>query len=327
MSLRRLGYEYVPGPSGSQSDWVLEPKFAWKGQADYDAVADACTAWVRAQLVPRCGLVELKGGGYSTPSIAQHRGPVLLLVCGSAPGGDAGVWGRALCINDSTCTGSMFETIGRAMRRGWAVVVADPHQANGAPHAHLLELYQRVLCPSISRPLLILAHSYGAALSIGMLKAAEAARGAATLQHVTALALTDGMVWCANGWRGGAALLHEGLSALTTDDEVEEAAASGAGTVASIIEKRAQLRAWVDEVPTAFDPPSHELSKLIGAVGRNWVVSDRRLGARVRVEGSRVMATVSAAVSAHPSTTHAALDDVFTYLDRAAVVRRKRGRA
>ena len=43
------------------------------------------------------------------------------------PGGTAGVWGRSLCINDGTLSGSMFEAIARAKSRGWAVVVADPH--------------------------------------------------------------------------------------------------------------------------------------------------------------------------------------------------------
>ena len=91
--------------------------------------------------------------------------------------------------------------------------------------------------------------------------------------------------------------------------------------------RRAELRKWVKAAPSAFDPPSDELLKRVGEVGRNWVTSDLPLGARVAAaEGKRVVATVSAAATSHPATTHAALDDVFTFLERAAG-RRKRGRA
>lgn len=327
LALKHLGYQYVAGPKKMAADLILQPKFSWKGQQDYDAVADAVVKWIKANLVPVCGLEALKLGkatAYTTPNLAKHAGPVLLLVCGAAPGGDCGVWGRALCINDSTLSGSMYETVARAKSRGWAVIVSDPHGCDGAPHKHLLELY-KLAGP---RPTLIFGHSYGAAMSIGMLKAAEAdSGGAEAVRHkVLAVALTDGMVWAPDGagWRGGGALVHEGLSARADDDDLKQAAKGDAAALTALKARRAELRKWVDEVPRAFDPPSDALRKLLANVGRNWVTSEKPLGTRVAVSGG-VMATVSAAVASHPATTFAALDDVFSFLDRAAS-RRKRSR-
>ena len=45
--LAKLGYAFLPGPSGAASDWVLRSKddaskgFAWRGQEDYDLVGAA----------------------------------------------------------------------------------------------------------------------------------------------------------------------------------------------------------------------------------------------------------------------------------------------
>lgn len=330
--LRALGYEYVPGPTASPSDRVLSPRFSWKGQEDYDAVAAACTAWVTAQLAPLFGLtpIEFLGGAtaFVTPNLSTWAGPTLLLICGSAPGGDCGVWGRALCLNDSTLSGSMFETIRLAQERGWAVVVADPHRCgpDSSPHTHLLKLYHLAAGPSHG-PVLIIGHSYGAAMAIGMLKAAEAELGAqAIARKVCALALTDGMVWTpAAGWRGGAAVACEGLSALATDAELHEAAGDDAAKRVALAARRTELRKWRAVLPSSFEPPSDALLTLLGNVGRDWVASEKPLGTRVAADGGKLMSRVSAGVTSHPATTHAALDDIFAFLDRAAA-RRKRAR-
>ena len=58
---------------------------------------------------------------HPSPTTQEHVGPLLLLVCGSAPGGAAGVWGRSLCINASLHEGAMFDYIFRAQELGWAV--------------------------------------------------------------------------------------------------------------------------------------------------------------------------------------------------------------
>ena len=50
LALKALGYEYVPGPTTSPTDMILQPKFSWNGQENYDAVANACTNWIKSQL-------------------------------------------------------------------------------------------------------------------------------------------------------------------------------------------------------------------------------------------------------------------------------------
>ena len=113
VKLARLGYQFVAGPSGDPDDLVLRQLadkavgFTWRGQEDYDAVGAAVTAHMQHLLAsPLCGLeaVRLPEGVtvWASPGLQAHAGPVLLLVAGMAPGGAAGVWGRSLCINEST---------------------------------------------------------------------------------------------------------------------------------------------------------------------------------------------------------------------------------
>ena len=84
--------------------------------------------------------------------------------------------------------GAMFDYIARAHSRKWSVVVADPH-GDDCPHRHLMRLVD-ILPPTA--PLLIVAHSYGAAMSLGMLKASYA-----SIQgRLKAIALTDGIETC-----------------------------------------------------------------------------------------------------------------------------------
>jgi len=221
----------------------------------------------------------------------------------------------------------MLRTIQRAKAAGWAVVVADPHRDEAiAPHQHLVKLWMQALKPCADRPLLVLAHSYGAALSIGMLKAAEAS--GAAIQHVLALALTDGMVGTPAGWQGGAALVHEGRQAHCTDEELCAIAPSGGDALATLKAQRDRLRQHVKAVPSAFGSPSDGLLAQLRAIACNWVVSAKPLGRRVSIGGPREsrLATVSAGVTSHPATTHAALDDIFAFLERAATKRVKRTR-
>ena len=89
----------------------FDPFLQWRGQNEYDALGAAVVDWIRARLTLACGLEEVTAGiepatAYATPGWQNHPGPFLLLVCGSAPGGTAGVWGRSLCINESTLQGA-----------------------------------------------------------------------------------------------------------------------------------------------------------------------------------------------------------------------------
>ena len=183
VKLARLGYQFVAGPSGDPDDLVLRQLadkavgFTWRGQEDYDAVGAAVTAHMQHLLAsPLCGLeaVRLPEGVtvWASPGLQAHAGPVLLLVAGMAPGGAAGVWGRSLCINESTLQGAMFTCIRRAQEEGWAVLVANP--ADGTPaerHLHLTSVWRALLAASAAQQqLLVIAHSYGAPAAVHLLK-------------------------------------------------------------------------------------------------------------------------------------------------------------
>jgi len=124
-------------------------------------------------LVTHCKLEQVTSADlapascWASPNWREHTGPTVVLVCGNTPGGEAGVWGRALCINQTTLQGAMFDYISRARAKGWAVVVADPH-ADAAPHLHLMRLMQGPLASK--KQLLVVAHSYGAPCTLGMVR-------------------------------------------------------------------------------------------------------------------------------------------------------------
>jgi pimeloyl-ACP methyl ester carboxylesterase len=330
--LRDLGYAYVAGQSGRPADLVLrqisDPTagFVWKGQENYDALGKAVLQWVRHQLVSLCGLEECDHGAYATPGLqsGQHAAsPVLLLVCGSRPGGDAGVWGRSLCINGSTEEGAMFAYISRAQALGWSVVVAAPH-GDDSPHRHLRSLCSSLLEASGSKTILAVAHSYGAALTMSLLKAEPAAR-----RLFKGVALTDGQVWLAKtGWTGGWSLFHEHVPSA---DDIARAAdaidssgmpgAKMAAAKASLEESARMLAASFALSPESFVEPTEELATLVAGIACNFVASPLPLGAPVPFDEGlthhptwSAMAGVSAGHESHPSTTHAATENVFEFL-------------
>jgi hypothetical protein len=303
-------------------------------------------AAIREMLTTHCKLEEVKDGlapaaCWASQGWREHGGPTLLLVCGNTPGGEAGVWGRALCINKTTLQGSMFDYIARGLGRGWAVVVADPH-TDAAPHQHLIRLMEGPLAGK--KQLLVVAHSYGAPCTLGMVKSVPSA-----LQRVDALAFTDGMAWTPAGWTYKAILAEP----VPSDDEItaeaekqaqkeaqkhsddgskDDAASASAAAedlsieldAAKLKKKFEALRAIRDRraefaqlAPGAFAPPSEEIVAFVRRVGCNFVASPEPLGAAVELESSCTK-TVSAAHESHPSTTFTATEGVFALLDEAA---------
>lgn len=63
----------------------------------------------------------------------------------------------------------MYDYIAKAHERGWIVIVADPFGDDASPHRHMLELSKQLLSEG-QGPIMIVAHSYGAAMTLGMLK-------------------------------------------------------------------------------------------------------------------------------------------------------------
>jgi hypothetical protein len=317
--LREIGYQYIPGPSGNPSDLVLRQTadpakgFEWRGQQNYDALGDAVLSYVEAQLSVLCGLEALplpKGGAsaysavYATPGFREHAGPLLLLVCGSSPGGAAGVWGRSLCINASLLEGAMFDYIFRAKALGWAVIVANPHvkevcatpiEGSECPHLHVKTLWKAYIEPAPCSCVLVVAHSYGAPVMIHLLKCEPVAR-----ERIKALVMTDGGVFHGE-------LCQE---AVPTAEQV-----SASGNPEKMEKLRAEMASCAGMVPEAFKPPSTEVLACLAAVGRNFASSALPPGTVLAADPSKqAVATVSAGHESHPSTTHAATEEVFAFL-------------
>ena len=280
-TLASRGYEYVPGPTGDRSDWVLRKiadgtPFAFESQQKYDAVGAAVGVWLKERLVSLCGLEPLAdvvppATLYATPGVRASAAPLLLLVCGSAPGGDAGMWGRSLCINDSTQRGAMFDYIFRAIAAGWGVVVADPHGAAGAadappggPRDHLPSVWRGLIAHCAAERVLIVAHSAGGALTCALFKGAPECRA-----RVAAVAFTD---------------------------------------------------ASFDPPPHPYPDDFERHAIMFASVGRNFEASREPLGAIVDAVEER-MVNVSAGHESHPATTHAATAAVFEFLRQGAAGR------
>ena len=293
--LAELGYAYRAPEGGSVSDERLvqldndTKGFEWKGQENYDAVASACALYCKTRLVLACGLMETALGDarcWARPDDAGPDAPIVFLVCGSFPGGSAGVWGRSLCVNATLREGAMFDYVERCRAEKWNVVIADPNvseesgrsvEGSETPHRHLSTLYSRAIHPDETRPILIVAHSYGASAVAFLFKDKPACR-----ERIVGVALTDG---CA---LYGSILKEEGPP-------------SGS----------ARLKKTKELVPAAFTDDA-DANAAYAMVARNFVSSPEPAG--TPLPGRGPFESVSAGHTSHPATTHAATDVVFAYL-------------
>ena len=262
-------------------------------------------SYVQLQLTALCGLVplplppearEANSVIYASSHLKEHAGPMLLLVCGSAPGGAAGVWGRSLCINSSLHEGAMFDYITRAEELGWAVLVANPNinEFNGvpvsgseSPHRHLQTLWSSYVSPAQASCVLVVAHSYGAPSMVHLLKVEPEAR-----ERISALVFADG------GAFPPGTLLMEAIPS-ETDPKMDAL--------------RKELLRFEQLAPEAFKPASSTVRTCLHAIARNFKASDEPAGTPLAVDCDGIVA-VSAGHRSHPSTTHSATEPVFAYL-------------
>ena len=266
---------------------------------------------MQLQLTALCGLVplplpaeakEANSVVYASSHLKEHTGPLLLLVCGSAPGGAAGVWGRSLCINSSLHEGAMFDYIFRAEELGWAVLVANPNvnDCNGiplsgseTPHRHLQTLWTSYISPAQASCVLVVAHSYGAPNMVHLLKVEPEAR-----ERVSALVFTDGTAFPPG------TLLMEGVPSEDSKDPKVHAL-------------RKEMLRFQEAAPEAFKPATSAVQSCLRAAARNFMSSEMPPGTPLAADCEGVPA-VSAGHTSHPSTTHAATEPVFEFLKLGA---------
>ena len=324
--LASLGYQMVAGPSGSKGDFVLrqlkDPKagFVWAGEENFSALGKAVFRWCKQQLVSLCGLEALSGYGgatpYATPGFNKRAAPVLVLLCGDVPGGDAGTWSRRLVINDSTRAGAMFEQIFSAQQRGWSVVVPD-HNGADAPHQHMQQLWQKLLRPSSFTKLLMVGHSYGGPVGLSLFKSEPEA-----CDRLGAVVTTDGMAWGVAGW-GSIEQIDETVyteAELATQIAINKQAGGGSGESAEEMrEMRDRGAKFAEMCPKAFTPPSNAVRMCVASLTRNYAASTLPVGTTIRVEPANEVLVLSAGVDSHGETTGSCIEHAFGFLESGAL--------
>ena len=207
----------------------------------------------------------------------------------------------------------------------WARAPCSGRGEAHAPHRHdpIAAVWQRPHC-ALCTALGLGNARYGAALTMGLVKARP------DLQpRVVALALTDGMVWSpVAGWTS-AGLLDEQAALDNPFTKGRGFAAPPQGKKSKMLER---LKGFAELAPAAFAAPTDADRAFVASVGQNWVASANPAGTREGGDdgddgegggggaggGGAAMALVSAGHESHPSTTFAATDDVFAFLDRKA---------
>jgi len=317
-TLVELGYEYVPG-DGGRGHFLLrklgEPEsgFTWDGKENFAALGRATFVWARGQLVELCGLQELRtvdppAIAFATPGIGSREAPLLLLICGDVPGGDAGVWSRNLSINQDTLKGCMFDYIFRAQERGWSVLIADPHGSEASQHEHLQRLWQQVIQPSSATRLLVVGHSYGGPVAMGLLKAAPSA-----CERLGALATTDGMAWGLTGW-DTIEQLDESVPPATAIDGLSAENLESQGGIEEVRSMYERCRRYAERTPAAFEPPLPHVAKCVAALGRNYRASAEPVGTPLRALPDTALLSVSAGHEQHGMTNVTPIEHIFDFL-------------
>jgi|MDSY01.1.fsa_nt_gb hypothetical protein len=159
--LRRLGYglshsDAFGGKLRRRSPYggvLQDDGFEWAGQQHYDALAEAVLEYAETTLVTIGGLVkiELLPGCpvYHSEDFFTNDRDLLILIQGTGRV-RVGVWGCALCINDSMRHGSMVEYVLRAKEQGFAVLVLNPNcktecEGSRSKEEHCLTAWDRLV--------------------------------------------------------------------------------------------------------------------------------------------------------------------------------------
>eukprot|EP01006_Ploeotia_vitrea_P008764 TRINITY_DN20939_c0_g1_i1.p1 TRINITY_DN20939_c0_g1~~TRINITY_DN20939_c0_g1_i1.p1 ORF type:complete len:359 (+),score=40.11 TRINITY_DN20939_c0_g1_i1:27-1079(+) len=133
-----FGYEYTDEGKLVRSD--CGKPFAWLGQRHYDALGDAIVPSLQRIMVEKLGLVEKRlpvdADAEKEPTTNIFMSPdaltadtLVLLIQGSGAV-RAGMWARALCINETLSLGTIFPYLDKIKERGWGVIVFNPNNTH-----------------------------------------------------------------------------------------------------------------------------------------------------------------------------------------------------
>lgn len=181
-------------------------------QRHYEALGEVITEYVYDLLESKAGLrrLELVPAGaegavdeprshvFVSPDLAVNQEKLLILIHGSGVV-RAGQWARRLIVNEDLDRGTQLPFIERAMKEGYAVVVANTNdnsrtfgsrkqliQGSENPVNHLLTVWRQVVAKSPAKKVAIFAFSYGGVCTFEM-----AMRVEDFTERVYAVALAD----------------------------------------------------------------------------------------------------------------------------------------
>lgn len=204
--MRALGYEFR---DGCMREVGGNNPFAFQGREHYDALAEAVSQYVPLLLEEDANLNPLwlplgVSPGEGCPIFVSEgfeEAERLLLVIQGTGKVRAGIWGCALCINDSLEHGTMLPFLRRAAASGYGVVVLNPNEnvADGTPIPglenfgnHVAYVLDNIVPKCAAGHIDILAHSHGGRALLSYLSRAGSNNPAMKLvKRIHRLVFTD----------------------------------------------------------------------------------------------------------------------------------------
>eukprot|EP01063_Lacrimia_lanifica_P006865 TRINITY_DN14340_c0_g1_i1.p1 TRINITY_DN14340_c0_g1~~TRINITY_DN14340_c0_g1_i1.p1 ORF type:complete len:535 (+),score=183.06 TRINITY_DN14340_c0_g1_i1:64-1605(+) len=309
-ALEAAGYRYVrvgerEGDFGLRQVKDEAKGFEWDGQQHYDALGDAVTEALYAHMEKEYRLRKDNVGTDEEPVYVFHRGLDAPVVCVLIQGSGAvtpGMWARSLCINNSCHEGTIFPYLKAAAERGWGVLVANPNTAapkSECAEIHVQRLMARYVEPGPAEHVVIVAHSYGGWSTLHYLKTATEEQR----KRIKAVAFTDSVHELEMKVPQGGAK----VPAKATAEQREKAEKN----YAEKVQRRQRLK---ELVPANFAQPSPAVLEFLAANAKNWIESEKPVGARI-ADLRQGVPTVSAGHKEHVWTSGTAFPSVFAFLD------------
>jgi len=131
-TLEQFNYHYVDGKLVNIDTGL---PFHWVNQKHYDALGDIIVRHIQLLMVEECDMEEIflpledDDGPKNNIFVSQNVytcDKIILLIQGSGAV-RAGMWARALCINDDINLGSVIPYIKKAHENGYGVIVLNPN--------------------------------------------------------------------------------------------------------------------------------------------------------------------------------------------------------
>jgi len=233
LTIQDFGYDF--NEQGLLRHVKTGEKFHWVNQVHYDLLGDLIIPYIQKRMVSDFGMQEVllpvtekerkgipehcRNNIFITKDVYENKNKLMLLIQGSGAV-RAGQWARALCINDSLETGSIFNYLQRAIQAGYSVVVFNPNlnyatkeplvrpdrsdffkpgkpvipdpprmkiPGSETPPDHTVYVWDHIASKSPAKEIVIVAHSAGGWCTLSLLNS----RKKEVLPRLKAIAFTD----------------------------------------------------------------------------------------------------------------------------------------